>query len=620
MLNVLPRPNVDPEIISTPTLTVDAGQVYVYNVVATDADGDTLTYGLASAPVGMTIDSLTGVLEWPTSSADIGTAAVEIVVTDGFGGQVPQSFVLTVAAGSNTPPDITSTPAVSARVGVAYSYQVVATDPENDPLTYSLTDAPIGMTVDSNGLLQWTPTDTSDATVSLRVTDSANAFVEQTWTISVIDSSPPFDANLYVSPQTVDIGETVNVTLLVDNGVGELTFAADVDGPPFTLAALGNGSFVPTVAGQLTVTASVTDATGTLTRSTGVTVIDPQNQTDAPVITLTAPADNAEVTAPTDVIGSVSDDNLASWTLFLLEADRPISEAVILATGTTTFAESVIDQIDPTVLLNGQYLVTLEAQDLSGNVRSVTQAVRVTGDMKVGNFSITFEDLSLPVAGVPISVTRTYDSRQRNKSQDFGFGWTIDYQNVRVQESRRLGFSWTITEERNGFLTESCVRPNGDPTVTVTLPDGEVETFVARAIPECQIGGQPFVNIVFEARDFTSMSLRQTTYGLVRIANNNLIEPGDPTAPVDPRTYELTTDEGVVYALDQDFGITRIADTHGNTLTYSDTGILHSGGYGVTFVRDGQGRITQIDVPDGTNLIYDYDTNGDLVQFTDQVN
>jgi hypothetical protein len=41
-------------------------------------------------------------------------------------------------AGTNTAPTITSTPRTSTRQGNLYTYQVQATDPEGDRLTYSL--------------------------------------------------------------------------------------------------------------------------------------------------------------------------------------------------------------------------------------------------------------------------------------------------------------------------------------------------------------------------------------------------------------------------------------------------------------------------------------------------
>ena len=52
-----------------------------------------------------------------------------------------QSFTVTVAS-ANVAPQITSTPVTSATVGVAYSYDVNASDANGDMLSYSLTQAP----------------------------------------------------------------------------------------------------------------------------------------------------------------------------------------------------------------------------------------------------------------------------------------------------------------------------------------------------------------------------------------------------------------------------------------------------------------------------------------------
>jgi len=59
----------------------------------------------------------------------------------------------------------------------------------------------------------------------------------------------------------------------------------------------------------------------------------------------------------------------------------------------------------------------------------------------------------VPVAGIPVTISRTYDTRRRHESLDLGYGWSVDYQNVRVHESRKLGFSWKVQSIRNGALT-----------------------------------------------------------------------------------------------------------------------------------------------------------------------
>ena len=284
--------------------------------------------------------------------------------------------------------------------------------------------------------------------------------------------------------------------------------------------------------------------------------------------------------------------------------------------------EGVLGQIDPSMLMNGLYTVILEATDLGGNIAQDNRVIRVTGDLKVGNFSITFEDFSAPVAGIPVTVLRTYDTRQRNEELDFGYGWSIDYQNVRLQESRDIGFSWSLIEEDSGLFSDWCVRPNGDPTVTVRLPDGEVETFVARAVPECTFAIPTVdVNIEFVPIDGTDSTLEQLDFGTVRIIGSNIVDLGEPDTPIDPEP--VPPDDAGRVCVRAGSGLRRTPRDRYATatrLTYSNAGIVHSQGFALDFVRDPQGRIESIVAPDGSTMSYGYDVNGDLTSYTDAEN
>ena len=81
-------------------------------------------------------------------------------VTDTTALFATQSYSITVAAAqAPVAPVITSTPVLTATVGVAYSYPVVATDANvGDIVSYSLTTFPAGMTINPvSGLIAWTP-------------------------------------------------------------------------------------------------------------------------------------------------------------------------------------------------------------------------------------------------------------------------------------------------------------------------------------------------------------------------------------------------------------------------------------------------------------------------------
>ena len=82
-------------------------------------------------------------------------------------------FQLTLA---NRPPVVASIPDTTLsrdRMGQLYTYQVQASDPDDDPLTYALLESPPRMTIDSQGLIQWRPLseDEGQRTVRVQVSD-----------------------------------------------------------------------------------------------------------------------------------------------------------------------------------------------------------------------------------------------------------------------------------------------------------------------------------------------------------------------------------------------------------------------------------------------------------------
>ncbi len=82
-----------------PPTSATINQLYTYDVNASDADGDALTYSLISAPASMSINSGTGFLAWvPTST---GANTIRVAVSDGRN-QTTADFTVTVF-GASTP-------------------------------------------------------------------------------------------------------------------------------------------------------------------------------------------------------------------------------------------------------------------------------------------------------------------------------------------------------------------------------------------------------------------------------------------------------------------------------------------------------------------------------------
>ena len=85
--------------ISGTVLSGDPPVQYLYEVVATDPDGDDLEYTLLSGPAGMVLDAGSGILTWWVTSQEIGGHPVTVQVSDGNGGTDEQTFPLEIVGG-----------------------------------------------------------------------------------------------------------------------------------------------------------------------------------------------------------------------------------------------------------------------------------------------------------------------------------------------------------------------------------------------------------------------------------------------------------------------------------------------------------------------------------------
>jgi len=94
-VNVATVRNASPFFVSTPPESFSAVQ-YTYRASAKDPDGDKITYTLAEAPKGMTIDPVSGMITWPISGEDAGNHQIEIVACDCDGAKSSQKYSLDI--------------------------------------------------------------------------------------------------------------------------------------------------------------------------------------------------------------------------------------------------------------------------------------------------------------------------------------------------------------------------------------------------------------------------------------------------------------------------------------------------------------------------------------------
>ena len=619
-----------PDFTSSPPAVATVGVVYAYDANATDPDGDTVTFALDAAPAGMGINAASGLIQWTPTEAQIGTHGVTVRAADGRGGFATQSFAVAVAAVPNEPPVITSTAPTAAIVGEPYLYHVTATDPDpGDALIFFLVaPAPAGMTLDpASGLLQWLPSEGQAGAhdVTVQVADSRGALATQTFTVTV--TAPPAVplAAVHVDPPSalVLVGQSQPFTAvgILDDGAAE-SVAGRVtweSSDPAVATIDGSGRAFPAGAGTTTIRALVGGVAGTAT----LTVQESVANDSPPTAEITSPADGATVTGPVPVVGTASDPEMAKYVLDL--ATVGTAQFATLAEGTAPVTGSTLGTLDPTLLINDLYTLRLTVYDRGGFFVRTAIQVQVAREQKVGNFTLAFQDLTLPVACQPITVTRVYDSRDKGQG-DFGVGWRLDVKTVRLRETDTMGADWYVDLINQpgpfGFPIPTYVLLDGGVhKVALTLPDGQVEEFDLTPQPaESPFNPITQVGVTYTPRPRTLGSLAADGVANVDLLGEtgwvDLLSP-DLEGTFDPRVYRYTTAEGTAFTIDKFAGVQEVECTNGQTLTYTAGGILHSAGKGVTFTRDGQGRITALTDPNGNVHRYEYDGNGDLARSID---
>lgn len=87
--------NTPPKVVNDKKFAFD-GKTYVKKIIASDPDGDALTYKLIKAPEGATLNEQSGIFKWEVPEDFTGSTSVEVSVEDGHGGKSLYKFDITI--------------------------------------------------------------------------------------------------------------------------------------------------------------------------------------------------------------------------------------------------------------------------------------------------------------------------------------------------------------------------------------------------------------------------------------------------------------------------------------------------------------------------------------------
>lgn len=179
--------NNNPSFQNAPAEIVRGGDLYEWQAVAADIDGDDVAFELVSGPAGLAVGA-DGLVSWQTSAADIEVHDVTIAAVDGQGGRAELFWRLMVTDFAPAPElvfAIVSVPPDSAPPTQAWTYvpQLAGAAPQ-PAVQWTLLDGPVGMAIDAQtGALAWTPafTDEGAHRVVVRARQIADGRTLEAW-------------------------------------------------------------------------------------------------------------------------------------------------------------------------------------------------------------------------------------------------------------------------------------------------------------------------------------------------------------------------------------------------------------------------------------------------------
>jgi hypothetical protein len=251
-----------PVITSPLAATGQVGVAFSYTITATN---NPTSFNATGLPSGLTVNTSTGAISGTPTTA--GTYSVTISATNA-GGTGSATLVITIKPPK---PVITSSLTATGQVGVAFSYQITAT---NNPTSFNATGLPSGLTVNTaTGLISGTPAAGTDAGSPYSVTISATnsgGTGSATLTLTIKPGVPVITS---ASTATGTVGTPFSYQITATNTDKNSTYGAT--GLPAGLTVntkTGLISGTPTTAGIYNVTISATNAGGTGTATLIITI------------------------------------------------------------------------------------------------------------------------------------------------------------------------------------------------------------------------------------------------------------------------------------------------------------------------------------------------------------
>ncbi len=331
---------------------VPEGSIVAVTPVATDPDGDTLTFSIANHPSGSSFVTSTGVLTWGTGENDGPSTHTGIVIVASDGTfSASQTFDITITEVNVNPTADAKTATTNEDTPVSVTLSGADTDVPVQTLTYAVASGPtngsvsvIGDQVTYTPNADWNGSDSFTYSSSDGVSSSAPATVSIT--VDPINDAPMISL----------IGSSTVSLLIGDTFTDHGATSTDAEEGNLTSSIVTSGTVSTSTAGTYVLTYSVTDFGGLGATTTRTVIVSNTIDMTPPVITL-----NGSATMNLDVSG---------------QYNEPGATAVDNVDGNLT--SSIVMTGHPNMGNPGTYTITYTVTDSSGNTATAARTINVS--------------------------------------------------------------------------------------------------------------------------------------------------------------------------------------------------------------------------------------------------
>ena len=339
-------------VVAPASISGKVGTALSFTVSVTAANP--VTYTLSGAPVGMAI-STTGAVTWATPV--IGTYPVTVIAKDSKTGLSGQGvYSVTIA---QVPAPVVNAAAISGKVGTALSFTVAVT--ASNPVTYSLSGAPAGMTISTAGVVTWAAPVAGTYKVTVTAKDSKTGLSGQgLYTIAIAAPLPPSVAAATFNGKP-GVALSFTVSVVAPNPV---TYTLSGAPAGMSISSAGVVSWASPVVGTYAVTVTAKD---TKTGLTGQGISTVKIAVAGPVIT--AAAMKGVVGKPLSGSISITDSGAITWLSVSISG-------VPLGMSFSSNGQTITANWPSPVL--GSYSLQISAVDSAGLSAQLTVPISVT--------------------------------------------------------------------------------------------------------------------------------------------------------------------------------------------------------------------------------------------------